>query len=152
MVGPGLAGARCDPELGDPERFPRQVVDALHVGLEVGEGVGGIVEVDRDEVDRTVGAVGEEAGEPGLVGGVLVGDGGGAEEDSAPCEGLDVGLVGGDGGGDVHAGAAGAGDAVVGLVEGEDGVGGEVGERGVDVGETGGGGAGGVVEEHGDVV
>ena len=152
VVGSGFADTRRDPEFRDPEGLASQVVHGLHVGLEVGEGVGRVVEVEGDEVDGAVFAGREEGGQPGLVGRVLVGYGGGAEADAAASERVDVGLIGGYGRGDVGAGAAGAGDAVVGLVEGEDGVGGEGGEGGVDVGEPGGCGARAGVEEHRDVV
>ena len=62
---------------------------------------------------------------------------------------MDVGLVSGDGAGDGHAGLA-AVEAAIRLVEGEDGVGAVVGDRGANVAGPDGGQRGIVVEEERD--
>ena len=69
-------------------------------------------------------------------------------EEDAAGEGLDIGSVGGNGVGDAHARRASI--TAVWLVEGENGVGAEGRDRGVDVGGEDGGQGRRVVEEHRD--
>lgn len=136
-------------ELGDPERSPSaDAVRLRDILLEVDFVVRTRVPVDRHKVDCAARTIPQEVCQVGQrVRRPPIRDSGRAEQEPAG-ERLDVGAVRGDGFVDAHAGRA--AKAAVGLVEGEDGVGAVLRNRGVDVGGEDSGQGWCVVEEHWD--